>query len=135
MVGFFLFWFCSLPFLWIPPEKFRRPFQVICVYCGVNMICMCMSSFDLYAPIFSERALFSDLVALRRQRSRSYLLQKRSWFYKMVNLLAHAQVHQFSHRWQGCWYDKRLRLFALWKDCPWIYRWYGGVSVCYRHYG
>ncbi|KAL1689819.1 permease for cytosine/purines, uracil, thiamine, allantoin-domain-containing protein [Schizophyllum commune] len=40
MVGFTIFWFCSLPFLWLPPEKFRLPFQVICIYCGVAMVCM-----------------------------------------------------------------------------------------------
>ncbi|TRM62320.1 permease [Schizophyllum amplum] len=40
MVGFTIFWFCSLPFLWMPPEKYRLPFQVVCIYCGVAMICM-----------------------------------------------------------------------------------------------
>ncbi|THH15147.1 hypothetical protein EW146_g5285 [Bondarzewia mesenterica] len=40
MIGFFVFWFCSIPFLWLPPEKFRRPFQVTSIYCGTAMLCM-----------------------------------------------------------------------------------------------
>lgn len=39
-VGFILFWVLSTPFLMIPPEKFKLPFQVVTIYCGVGMLCM-----------------------------------------------------------------------------------------------
>jgi NCS1 family nucleobase:cation symporter-1 len=44
-VGFIVFWTVSLPFLFIRPEKFKLPFQVVSIYCGVGM--MCMSEFDI----------------------------------------------------------------------------------------
>ncbi|USP77070.1 ncs1 nucleoside transporter family protein [Curvularia clavata] len=37
-VGFVIFWFLSTPFLWLRPEKFKIPFLIICVWCGVGMI-------------------------------------------------------------------------------------------------
>lgn len=39
-VGFIVFWFISLPFLWIPPEKFKLPFLVTSVWCSVGMFVM-----------------------------------------------------------------------------------------------
>ncbi|KAJ9148595.1 Uracil permease [Pleurostoma richardsiae] len=39
-VGFIVFWVLSTPFLFIPPEKFKRPFQVTSIYCGLGMLCM-----------------------------------------------------------------------------------------------
>ena len=39
-VGFIVFWVLSTPFLFIPPEKFKRPFQVTSIYCGLGMISM-----------------------------------------------------------------------------------------------
>ncbi|EIM83707.1 uncharacterized protein STEHIDRAFT_140792 [Stereum hirsutum FP-91666 SS1] len=55
MVGFFIFWLFSLPFLWVPPEKFRRPFQVTSIYCGLGMVCMLIWSLSVargVGPIF-----------------------------------------------------------------------------------
>ncbi|KAF9266461.1 hypothetical protein L218DRAFT_857919 [Marasmius fiardii PR-910] len=55
MIGFFLFWFFSIPFLWIPPENFRRPFLITCVYCGIAMICMLIWSLSVakgVGPVF-----------------------------------------------------------------------------------
>lgn len=40
LVGFIVFWTLSLPFLFIRPEKFKLPFQVVSIYCGVGMMCM-----------------------------------------------------------------------------------------------
>ena len=37
-VGFVVFWFLSTPFLWLRPEKFKIPFQIVCTWCGVGMI-------------------------------------------------------------------------------------------------
>ena len=37
-VGFTVFWILTLPLLWIPPEKFRRPFQFISIYTGVALL-------------------------------------------------------------------------------------------------
>ncbi|XPS93568.1 hypothetical protein M3J09_002913 [Ascochyta lentis] len=40
-VGFVVFWFLSTPFLWLRPEKFKIPFQIVCIWCGVGMLaCM-----------------------------------------------------------------------------------------------
>ncbi|KAL1894044.1 hypothetical protein Sste5346_006186 [Sporothrix stenoceras] len=39
-VGFIIFWVLSTPFLLIRPEKYKLPFQVVCIYCGVGMLCM-----------------------------------------------------------------------------------------------
>ncbi|KAK0449149.1 permease for cytosine/purines, uracil, thiamine, allantoin-domain-containing protein [Armillaria borealis] len=55
MVGFFVFWLCSLPFLYLPPERFRRPFQITCVYCAIGMICMLIWSLSVakgVGPLF-----------------------------------------------------------------------------------
>jgi NCS1 family nucleobase:cation symporter-1 len=40
MVGFIIFWVISVPFLFIRPEHFKRPFQFISIYCGLGMICV-----------------------------------------------------------------------------------------------
>ncbi|KAI0013531.1 NCS1 nucleoside transporter family protein-like protein [Xylariaceae sp. FL0662B] len=37
-VGFIIFWFLSTPLLWLPPEKFKIPFLVTSIYCGVAML-------------------------------------------------------------------------------------------------
>jgi NCS1 family nucleobase:cation symporter-1 len=37
-VGFVIFWFLSTPFLWLRPEKFKIPFLVVCIWCGVGML-------------------------------------------------------------------------------------------------
>ncbi|KAI7782198.1 Allantoin permease [Diaporthe eres] len=39
-VGFVVFWVVSTPFLFIRPEKFKWPFRVTSVYCGIGMLCM-----------------------------------------------------------------------------------------------
>lgn len=39
-VGFIVFWTVSSPFLFIRPEKFKWPFRVTSMYCGLGMICM-----------------------------------------------------------------------------------------------
>lgn len=38
-VGFVVFWFLSTPFLWLRPEKFKIPFLIVCLWCGIGMIC------------------------------------------------------------------------------------------------
>ncbi|EJT75911.1 hypothetical protein, variant [Gaeumannomyces tritici R3-111a-1] len=40
MVGFAVFWILSVPFLFIRPERFKKPFFVSSLGCGVGMICM-----------------------------------------------------------------------------------------------
>ncbi|KAF2682590.1 hypothetical protein K458DRAFT_478578 [Lentithecium fluviatile CBS 122367] len=37
-VGFVVFWFLSTPFLLIRPEKFKIPFLVVCLWCGLGML-------------------------------------------------------------------------------------------------
>jgi nucleobase:cation symporter-1, NCS1 family len=39
-VGFIVFWCLSTPFLFIRPERFKRPFQVTSIYCGLGMLSM-----------------------------------------------------------------------------------------------
>ncbi|KAJ0109435.1 hypothetical protein J7T55_000360 [Diaporthe amygdali] len=39
-IGFIVFWTLSMPFLFIRPEKFKWPFRVTSVYCGIGMLCM-----------------------------------------------------------------------------------------------
>ncbi|KUJ17170.1 uracil permease [Mollisia scopiformis] len=56
-VGFIVFWTLSLPFLFIRPEKFKLPFQVVSAYCGIGMICMMIWSLSVakgVGPVFSE---------------------------------------------------------------------------------
>lgn len=40
MIGFAIFWILSVPFLFIRPERFKKPFFVSSVGCGIGMICM-----------------------------------------------------------------------------------------------
>ncbi|KAI0029783.1 permease for cytosine/purines, uracil, thiamine, allantoin-domain-containing protein [Vararia minispora EC-137] len=57
MVGFFIFWFCSLPFLWLPPEKFRLPFLVTSIYCSLGMISLLIWSLAVakgVGPLFTQ---------------------------------------------------------------------------------
>lgn len=37
-VGFVVFWFLSTPFLWLRPEKFKIPFLIVCIWCGIGMV-------------------------------------------------------------------------------------------------
>lgn len=46
-VGFVVFWFLSLPFLLIRPEKFKIPFLVTSIYCGLGMIAMMIWSLSV----------------------------------------------------------------------------------------
>ncbi|KAH0128299.1 NCS1 nucleoside transporter family protein-like protein, partial [Aureobasidium melanogenum] len=46
-VGFVLFWIFSVPFLFVRPEKFRLPFLVTSIYCGVGMLCMMIWSLSV----------------------------------------------------------------------------------------
>ena len=39
-IGFIVFWVVSSPFLFIRPEKFKWPFRVTSIYCGIGMLCM-----------------------------------------------------------------------------------------------
>lgn len=39
-VGFVVFWLVSVPFLWLPPERFKLPFLVTSVWCGAGMLVM-----------------------------------------------------------------------------------------------
>ncbi|KAH8591453.1 uracil permease [Bisporella sp. PMI_857] len=57
MIGFIVFWVISVPFLFIRPEHFKRPFQFISIYCGVGMISMMIWSLSIargVGPIFSK---------------------------------------------------------------------------------
>jgi NCS1 family nucleobase:cation symporter-1 len=36
--GFVVFWFLSTPFLFLRPEKFKLPFQIVCIWCGLGML-------------------------------------------------------------------------------------------------
>lgn len=40
MIGFTVFWLLSVPFLFIRPERFKKPFFVSSVGCAIGMICM-----------------------------------------------------------------------------------------------
>ncbi|KAK1957480.1 hypothetical protein LY78DRAFT_697223 [Colletotrichum sublineola] len=40
MIGFIVFWVVSVPFLFIRPEKFKKPFFVSSVACGVGMVAL-----------------------------------------------------------------------------------------------
>ncbi|KAH7419030.1 NCS1 nucleoside transporter family protein-like protein [Cadophora sp. MPI-SDFR-AT-0126] len=57
MVGFIVFWVISIPFLFIRPEYFKRPFQFISIYCGLGMICMMIWSLAVakgVGPVFTK---------------------------------------------------------------------------------
>lgn len=57
MVGFIIFWVISVPFLFIRPENFKRPFQMISIYCGLGMICMMIWSLAVahgVGPVFTK---------------------------------------------------------------------------------
>ncbi|KAJ7462167.1 permease for cytosine/purines, uracil, thiamine, allantoin-domain-containing protein [Mycena latifolia] len=57
MIGFLLFWLFSIPFLMVPPEKFRLPFQIISVYCSLSMLCMLIWSLSVakgVGPVFHK---------------------------------------------------------------------------------
>ncbi|RDW59965.1 NCS1 nucleoside transporter family protein-4 [Coleophoma cylindrospora] len=57
MVGFIIFWIISVPFLFIRPENFKRPFQFISIYCGLGMICMMIWSLSVakgVGPVFTK---------------------------------------------------------------------------------
>ncbi|CAG8983930.1 hypothetical protein HYALB_00006897 [Hymenoscyphus albidus] len=57
MVGFIICWVISIPFLFIRPEHFKRPFRFISIYCGLGMLCMMIWSLSVakgVGPIFSK---------------------------------------------------------------------------------
>ncbi|KAH7051995.1 uracil permease [Macrophomina phaseolina] len=56
-VGFIVFWCLSFPFLLVRPEKFKLPFQITSIYCGVGMICMLIWSLAVakgVGPLWSQ---------------------------------------------------------------------------------
>ncbi|TIA75011.1 NCS1 nucleoside transporter family protein-like protein [Aureobasidium pullulans] len=46
-VGFVLFWVLSVPFLFVRPEKFRLPFLITSIYCGLGMLSMMIWSLSV----------------------------------------------------------------------------------------
>lgn len=55
MVGFIIFWVVSVPFLFIRPERFKKPFFVSSVGCGVAMVAMMIWSLSVaggVGPVF-----------------------------------------------------------------------------------
>lgn len=46
-IGFVLFWILSVPFLFVRPERFRLPFLVTSVYCGLGMLSMMIWSLSV----------------------------------------------------------------------------------------
>lgn len=55
MVGFTVFWLISVPFLFIRPERFKKPFFISSVGCGVAMLAMMIWSLAVakgVGPVF-----------------------------------------------------------------------------------
>jgi NCS1 family nucleobase:cation symporter-1 len=55
MVGFIIFWVVSVPFLFIRPERFKKPFFISSVGCGIAMLAMMVWSLSKakgVGPIF-----------------------------------------------------------------------------------
>jgi len=55
MVGFIIFWVVSVPFLFIRPERFKKPFFISSVGCGIAMLAMmiwALSTAKGVGPIF-----------------------------------------------------------------------------------
>jgi len=46
-IGFVLFWIFSVPFLFVRPERFRLPFLVTSIYCGLGMLSMMIWSLSV----------------------------------------------------------------------------------------
>lgn len=57
MVGFTVFWLVSVPFLFIRPERFKKPFFISSVGCGIAMLAMMIWSLSTakgVGPIFYQ---------------------------------------------------------------------------------
>lgn len=57
MVGFIIFWVVSVPFLFIRPERFKKPFFISSVGCGIAMLAMmiwALSTAKGVGPIFYQ---------------------------------------------------------------------------------
>lgn len=57
LVGFTVFWTISIPFLFIRPERFKKPFFVSSVACGLGMLGMMIWSLAVargVGPVFSQ---------------------------------------------------------------------------------
>lgn len=55
MVGFIVFWVVSVPFLFIRPERFKKPFFISSVGCGLAMLAMMIWSLSVaggVGPVF-----------------------------------------------------------------------------------
>ena len=108
-IGFAVFWVLTLPLLWIPPEKFRRPFQFITIYTGIALFSVCewyllpLSPVGLY---HQPRCPDSGLVTSQGERGRSRLLYRtKHQSISLVGLLANHGRHQLVHRGSSRWND------------------------------
>jgi nucleobase:cation symporter-1, NCS1 family len=57
LIGFMVFWCISVPFLFIRPEKFKKPFFVSSVACGVAMVALMIWSLSVakgVGPMFYQ---------------------------------------------------------------------------------
>ncbi|KAJ3546190.1 hypothetical protein NM208_g2119 [Fusarium decemcellulare] len=57
MVGFIIFWAVSVPFLFIRPERFKKPFFISSVGCGLAMVAMMIWSLSVaggVGPVFYQ---------------------------------------------------------------------------------
>ena len=116
-IGFVVFWALTLPLLWIPPEKFRRPFQFISIYTAVALLSVCEWYFWLLSfagPHHRFPCLDSGLVISQGKGRRSHLLyQSKHQSISLVSLLVNHGRHQLVHRGSSRWNDERIRLLAI----------------------
>jgi nucleobase:cation symporter-1, NCS1 family len=57
LIGFTVFWFISVPFLFIRPERFKKPFFVSSVACGCAMVALMIWSLSVakgVGPVFHQ---------------------------------------------------------------------------------
>lgn len=114
-VGFIVFWVLTLPLLWIPPEKFRRPFQFITIYTGISLLSV--REFYLQRLCYVRSHITvpgSGLVIIQGEGRRSRFSHRTKHRpIPPVNLMVNRGRHQFIHWKSSCGDGKRLRFLAL----------------------
>jgi hypothetical protein len=116
-VGFIVFWVLTLPLLWIPPEKFRRPFQFISIYTGIALLSICewyIQPVSSSGPCRQLTSLDSGLVISQSKGRRFHLLcRTKHQPITLVSLLVNHGRHQLVHRGSSRWDDERIRFLAI----------------------
>ncbi|KAH7024449.1 uracil permease [Microdochium trichocladiopsis] len=103
MVGFIIFWVVSLPFLFVRPERYKKPFFISSLGCGIAMFCMMIWSLSVakgVGPVFYK----GEAVPASSRWSVSWLIMaglNQAIGQKVAGITNESDFSRYGHGYRG----------------------------------